>query len=831
MTVNAFPVTIPEGYIFHYDVAIDPDTLPARVNMELFKSLQEDVAASIFSAPASYDGRKNVFSMYKLPLGPTDSQEFNVALPRKGPPAPGARPPKVYKMKLTKVAEINTELLHRFIAGQQSQDNAVLTAIMALNVVIRMGPNQKYPFNVRSFFTPEGKRSIGGGMELWRGFFQSIRPSENQMYINIDIATGIMYRSGPLLELFMEFFKQKDPAAFSPRRGFHDRDRIRLQKFVSNMRVVTSHTGRDRAVVIKKLSSTGASNTMFTMRDGDKSISVADYFRMHANIKLKFPDNICIETGSGALIPVELCQVLPGQIMRKQIPADKTTDVVEFSKMDPSQRLATIRTGLNVLQYGQSEYVRAFGMNITPTPLSVPARVLAPPVLRYGQSSREPTIRPANGQWNMRDKLLFRPAAIKNWVIVIYEGKGRFREDTAHEMANGFIEGAKSVGITVEEPQPLVFWENGQGNIAEQLKKAGKACLDRKGVPPTLIVVVLPEGGNDIYTAVKNFGDAVMGVATQCLKSLKCSRAKIQYWANVMLKVNVKLDGINSVLHDSPLHDPANPTVVMGADVIHPAPGADGRPSFTTLVSSVDSTTAKYIAISRVQKGRQELIEDLEEMCTEALGKVQKYQSVVERRRVAPTRLIFYRDGVSEGQFAQVLEHELPKIKNACLANKIQPKITLIIVGKRHHIRMFPNQGDGDRTGNAPAGTTIDRGLGHPVENDYYQLTHGGLLGTSRPAHYSVVYDDNKFSPDALQNLSFALTHVYARATRSVSIPAPVYYADIVCARAKNHYPPGGFDMSETATYISSQAEQQLEGYKRAFMPLNPKQAGVMYFM
>ena len=78
-------------------------------------------------------------------------------------------------------------------------------------------------------------------------------------------------------------------------------------------------------------------------------------------------------------------------------------------------------------------------------------------------------------------------------------------------------------------------------------------------------------------------------------------------------------------------------------------------------------------------------------------------------------------------------------------------------MGKRHHIRyvfliigmfgsftvvhdsMFPQQpGDADKSGNAQAGTTIDRGLGHPVENDYYQLTHGGLLGTSRPAHYSV---------------------------------------------------------------------------------------------
>jgi len=375
----------------------------------------------------------------------------------------------------------------------------------------------------------------------------------------------------------------------------------------------------------------------------------------------------------------------------------------------------------------------------------------------------------------------------------------------------------------------LIFWENGQGVISDQLKKAGKACVDKKGSPPNLIVVVLPEGGNDIYAAVKNFGDVQMGVATQCLKSSKCYRAKIQYWANVMLKVNVKLDGINAVIEGSAIHDPANPTVVMGADVMHPAPGAEGRPSYTTLVSSIDTMIAKYIALTRVQTGRQELIDDLEAMCTEALAKVAKYQGMVEKRRAAPTRLIFYRDGVSEGQFAQVLADELPKIRNACRANNIQPKITLIIVGKRHHIRMIPQGSDGDKTGNAPAGTTIDKGLGHPVENDYYQLTHGGLLGTSRPAHYSVIHDDNKFSADALQGLSFALTHVYARATRSVSIPAPVYYADIVCSRAKNHYPPGGFD-TETATQVS-QSTDLLEKQKKAYMPLNPKQAGVMYFM
>jgi eukaryotic translation initiation factor 2C len=51
-----------------------------------------------------------------------------------------------------------------------------------------------------------------------------------------------------------------------------------------------------------------------------------------------------------------------------------------------------------------------------------------------------------------------------------------------------------------------------------------------------------------------------------------------------------------------------------GADVIHPAPGSVGRPSFTSLVGNVDGDVAKYVAASRVQTSRQEMIDDLEDM-------------------------------------------------------------------------------------------------------------------------------------------------------------------------------------------------------------------------
>ncbi|KAG2741918.1 hypothetical protein P692DRAFT_201246313 [Suillus brevipes Sb2] len=136
-----------------------------------------------------------------------------------------------------------------------------------------------------------------------------------------------------------------------------------------------------------------------------------------------------------------------------------------------------------------------------------------------------------------------------------------------------------------------------------------------------------------------------------------------------------------------------------GADVIHPTPGSDGRPSFTALVGNVDSDTAKYIATSRVQTSRVEIIEDLQDMAKHVLSMYMKYRQFAEKKtgNLAPARLIFYRDGVSEGQFKQVLDNELKSIKEACAELKINPKITIIAVAKRHHVRFFPSGSNNQR--------------------------------------------------------------------------------------------------------------------------------------
>ncbi|KAI0353623.1 argonaute-like protein [Trametes cingulata] len=843
---NHFEVKIPEANIHHYDVVISPSekTLPARLNMEIIERLQTIIAPQVFTPRAVYDGRKNMFAARPLPFGP--SGEFEVTLV--DPPSPGdanrgaepGRPPKAYKVKLTHVATINPEVLARFLQGKQSHDNTVLTAITALNVVIRMEPSLKYPFNVRSFFTDREKKDIGGGIVLWRGYFQSVRPAIGRMLINVDISTGAMYKPGPLLNIALEFLGYDGPHKFS-----HElRERVKLQRFLSGVRVTVEipgqrQTGRRPARVVKKVSTAGPGGLTFVNREGVR-LSVTEYFQKAHNYRLRYPGVPCVELGSGALIPMEVCHVFEGQIMRKQVPPEKTKDVLDFATKKPQERLASIRNGLGVLAYGQSEYVRQFGLMVQPnaTPVSLQARILDPPVLQYGQGSRQPTIKPRDGAWNMIDKKFFRPVTIRRWCVAVFERMPRFRMELAQEMVHGMLQAFESVGITVLERDPVIEWANANEPVAPFLRKVGGECVKKNAGQggPDLIVAVLPEASADLYMRIKHFGDITQGVATQCLRSMKCSRAKAQYFANVCLKINVKLGGINTIpdARSVPvLTDPHNPTIVMGADVIHPAPGADGRPSFTALVANVDSDTAKYIADCRVQTSRQEMIDDLEDMAKGIIQMYQGYRAGVERKQGNPKRIIFYRDGVSEGQFQHVLDYELPQLRAACAATGVQAKITVIVVGKRHHVRFFPqSQNDADRSGNCPAGTVVDKDIVHPTEFDFYLQSHSGLLGTSRPAHYSVLYDENNFTPDSLQALSFALCHVYARSTRSVSIPAPVYYADIVCTRAKNHYDPeGNMDFEGSGAPLDdAQKKSALDAFKAAFKPLHATQRKVMYF-
>ncbi|KAG8699743.1 hypothetical protein FRC09_006408 [Ceratobasidium sp. 395] len=345
-------------------------------------------------------------------------------------------------------------------------------------------------------------------------------------------------------------------------------------------------------------------------------------------------------------------------------------------------------------------------------------------------------VHPRNGSWDLRDRKLWKPAEIKGWMLVIFEREKFFDHEAVQHTIQRLKQACIEKGIKGSESKLLI-------------ERVSRGRFKRAhGALPNLIVAIMPRSSGDLHPSVKRFGNVMAGVATQPLKAEKCRKGSMQFFGNVCLKINLKLGGTNSVLATSPelsfLSDPANPTLVLGADVSHPAGHTDGRPSFSALVGSVDSNASKYVATHRVQKSRAEGILDLEEMAVYIIKLFQMYRKNQEKKtNPGPKRILYYRDGVDEGQFKKVLENELPALQHACEKCGLNPipKITLIVVGKRHHTRFFPQnpndrrQAD-EKSGNCLAGTVIDSVIGHPLEFDFFLLSHGGLIGASRPAHY-----------------------------------------------------------------------------------------------
>jgi eukaryotic translation initiation factor 2C len=148
------------------------------------------------------------------------------------------------------------------------------------------------PFNARAFFTEAGSRDIGSGLVLWRGYFQSIRPTLGRMLINVDITTGLMYKPGNLMSLCLEFLglPAGNYADLSPRMP-NDKRRL-LQEFIVRLRVDVKHSNRMRS--IRKLTSDSARNLKFALRDGTV-LTVESYYKKHLNVTLAYPNNLCIE--------------------------------------------------------------------------------------------------------------------------------------------------------------------------------------------------------------------------------------------------------------------------------------------------------------------------------------------------------------------------------------------------------------------------------------------------------------------------------------------------------------------------------------------------------
>ena len=76
---------------------------------------------------------------------------------------------------------------------------------------------------------------------------------------------------------------------------------------------------------------------------------------------------------------------------------------------------------------------------------------------------------------------------------------------------------------------------------------------------------------------------------------------------------------------------------------------------------------------------------------------------------------------------------------------------------------------------------------------DFYLQGAHALKGTPHPVHYNVLENDARLGADEAQRVTFDLCHLFGRCTKTVSLPAPLMWADVAAEKARDHAPPSQF--------------------------------------
>lgn len=776
LRANHFEISMPRGFLHHYDVTITPDKCPRKINREIIETMVQAYNKLFENIKPVFDGRKNMYTRENLPIG-REKVELEVTLPGEGKD-------RVFRVVIKYLSKVNLDALEDALEGNAR--SIPIDSIQALDVVIRHLPSMRYTPVGRSFFsTPDGyNHPLGGGREVWFGFHQSVRPSNWKMTLNIDVSATAFYKAQPVVEYMMECLDIRD--INEQRKPLTDSSRVKFTRDIKGLKIEITHCGAMRRKYrVCNVTRRPAQLQSFPLQlENGQTVecTVAKYFLDKYKMKLRYPHLPCLQVGQEhkhTYLPLEVCNIVSGQRCIKKLTDMQTSTMIKATARSAPDREREINNLVNKADFNNDPYVKEFGLSISHVMTEVTGRILPAPKLQYGGRSRHLAM-PAQGVWDMRSKQFHTGVEIRTWAIACFAPQRTCREDALRNFTLQLQKISNDAGMPIIGQPCFCKYATGPDQV-EPMFRYLKATF----VGLQLIVIVLP-GKTAVYAEVKRVGDTVLGMATQCVQSRNVNKPTPQTLSNLCLKINVKLGGINNILLPRERPDVFNePVIFFGADVTHPPAGDNKKPSIAAVVASMDGHPSRYTGTVRVQQHRQEIIQDLCSMIKELL--VRFYRAT----RFKPFRIIYYRDGVSEGQFQPVLQHELIAIRKACmmLEDDYRPGITYVVVQKRHHTRLFcanPKEQIG-RSGNIPAGTTVDVGITHPTEFDFYLCSHAGIQGTSRPTHYHVLWDDNNFSSDELQCVTYQLCHTYVRCTRSVSIPAPAYYAHLVAFRARYH--------------------------------------------
>lgn len=285
---------------------------------------------------------------------------------------------------------------------------------------------------------------------------------------------------------------------------------------------------------------------------------------------------------------------------------------------------------------------------------------------------------PANG--NFFSPQFFEKTNLKNWVVV-WEDDADFKKAAM----NGILSSTKSLGMRFTKPHFIQMpeLERGKTRSPGHIRKACTFAMKKK--PQLIMFIISKYTAKRGYTLIKKCCSADKGVLTQVLLIDPRKIGKRGVFDKLATQIASKAGFApwkvqNPAVPSNPRKK--NPVMIIGADVYH----KKGSESIAAVVGSTNCEFTKFASFHSAQSTRG--IEIMDKVANHVIECVEEF---FKKNKFLPSTLIFYRDGVGQGQFRDVKTKEIRAITEG-LQDRYQakrPKLIFIVVTKRINDRFF----------------------------------------------------------------------------------------------------------------------------------------------
>ncbi|KAK3711193.1 hypothetical protein LTR37_009786 [Vermiconidia calcicola] len=704
----------------------------------------------------------------------------------------------------------------------------------------------------------EGAVPESAGLMAIRGYYASIKPAMGSVLLNVNTVTSVFYQPKPLTEYLDRFHIGSNSPSFTLATANANTADSRLwkkcQEHLKGLRVYvdfkraaenkipeidTDSTNEasidDVSRRVKTLVGLGNNpEHVFMTVDGVEK-SVWEHLQdKYENAKVDGGKDY--KTGNVGRLDApkyylaSQLRVLSDQPYRRfPMPSALTERMIDVARRTPAEDCrAIIGEGLKSFGFNSSDkppMLEKLGITVSESMVRIPCREAQGPGVQY-RNYHQPkdTLTPYNkGFWHVPADVIFEETSqgfIKgskgSSYVQFFCTTDRFEyPSVADKYVENFINlhnanDLDTLQLCNGQPtfQEIRRWD--VDSLKEHLEKFGNLGL---------AVGVFTKSDAETREKYANFKivvDQHLGLKSICLNEQRMcgslgghfgegapvlgDRQLTGYMRNIAMKLNLRCGNWNHRLRPADLLPRHSDTIILGADVTHPGGGSlRFTPSIAAVVGSIDQHFARFLGSMRLNTSRKESIEKMQDMVRDLLL---LYHA---QNKKLPSNVLYYRDGVSDSQYALVRHHEVGAIRKAFVQARAKARIitpakainiTTVVVTKRHHTRFYPQAMDAKsitKSGNCLPGTVVDAGITSPYYSDFFLLSQNvpeKNYATARPAHYFVLENGMKLTPRDLQDFTFNLCHTYGRSNTAVSYAPPAYYADRLCERGRLYLQP-----------------------------------------